>query len=169
VLVLIAAVAFDSRMAQAQAASDGARDLFVTAGKSLVVESPVIIQRVAVGDSKIAEAVAVTPREVLINGKLPGETSLIVWQQGGNRLLFDLRVRQGTLSLDAVREELKKEVPEADVALAVNEGNVFVRGTVPDMLVADRVMSIARTLGKPVNLLNVRVPAMEQQVLLKVN
>ncbi|HWR50888.1 MAG TPA: type II and III secretion system protein family protein [Bryobacteraceae bacterium] len=167
-LALIAAVAFNARLVQAQGASEGARDLFVTAGKSLVVESPVIIQRVAVGDSKIAEAVAVSPREVLINGKLPGETSLIVWQQGGNRLLFDLRVRQGTLSLDAVREELKKEVPEADVTFAVNEGNVFVRGTVPDMLVADRVMSIATTLGKPVNLLNVKVPAMEQQVLLKV-
>jgi hypothetical protein len=29
---------------------------------------------------------------VLVNGKAPGETSLIIWQQGGNRLIFDLNV-----------------------------------------------------------------------------
>jgi len=32
--------------------------------------------------------------EILINGKTPGETSLIVWQQGGNRLFFDLTVQR---------------------------------------------------------------------------
>ena len=73
-----------------------ARDLFVTTGKSLVVDSPVTIQRVAVADSALAEAIAVTPREVLVNGKAPGETSLIIWQQGGNRLIFDLNVRSNT-------------------------------------------------------------------------
>ncbi len=33
------------------------------------------------------------PKEVLINGKAPGETSLIVWQQNGARLIYDLTVR----------------------------------------------------------------------------
>src|SRR2546427_12835226 len=68
-----------------------ARDLFVTVGKSLVVDSPVNIQRVSVANGELAEALAVTPREVLVNGKTAGETSLIIWQQGGSRLFFDLR------------------------------------------------------------------------------
>lgn len=149
-------------------AAAGARDLFVTVGKSLVVESPVNIQRVSVGDSKVAEAVAVNPREVLVNGIAEGETSLIVWQQGGNRLIFDLSVRPSTVRLDAIRQQLQKELPDQDVSLAVEDGNVFLRGTVNDPTSAERAVNIARTLGKPVNLLNVRVPQAEQQILLRV-
>ena len=151
-----------------QAAGSGPRDLPLTVGKSLVVESPVNIQRIAVGDLSKAEAIAVSPREVLVNGKGVGDTSLIIWQQGGNRLLFDLRVRPSTSRLDTVRLELQKELPGQDVNLSLDDTNVFVRGTVIDMVSADRAVAIAATLGKPVNLLRVNVPASEQQILLRV-
>ena len=126
----------------------GARDLFLTAGKSLVVESPVVIQRVSVANPKIAEAVAVNPKEVLINGLEPGETSLIIWQQGGNRLLFDLKVRPSVARLEAVRQELEKELPGQDVSITLEGENVFLRGTVQDRIAAERAVEIAKTLGK---------------------
>ncbi len=157
-----------SAQAPAQTTPPAARDLFVTVGKSLVVESPVNIQRVSVGDSKIAEAVAVNPREVLINGIATGETSVIIWQQGGNRLIFDLSVRPSTTRLEAIRQELRKELPAQDVSVTLEDSDVFLRGTVNDPASAERAVAIARTLGKPVNLLNVRVPQGEQQILLRV-
>jgi len=46
-----------------------------------------------VANGELVEAIAINPQEVLINGKLPGETSLIVWQHGGRRLVYDLTVR----------------------------------------------------------------------------
>jgi pilus assembly protein CpaC len=145
-----------------------ARDLFVTVGKSLVVESPVEIQRVSIADGDKAEAVPVDPKQVLINGKAPGETSLILWQQGGNRLMFDLKVQPNTSKIEAVREELRKELPGSDVTINFEDGNVYLRGTVPDTIAADRAAEIAGTLGKTVNLLHVEVPPMDEQVLLKV-
>jgi pilus assembly protein CpaC len=148
--------------------SSTARDLFVTVGKSLVVESPVNIQRISVGDAKKAEAMAVTPREVLVNGKEAGETSLIIWQAGGNRLLFDLRVRPGTEHLELVRQQIDKELPGQEVILAQEGDSVFVRGVVNDMMSADRATAIAASLGKPVNLLRVKLPAVQQQILLRV-
>src|SRR5205814_7644178 len=45
---------------------------------------------------------------------------------------------------------------------------VFLRGTAKDMISADRAAAIAGTLGKVVNLLNVNVPPVEAQILLKV-
>jgi pilus assembly protein CpaC len=144
------------------------RDLFVTVGKSLVVESPVVIQRVSVADGRLAEAVAVNPREVVVNGLEPGETSLILWQEGGNRILFDLHVRPSSLRLDAVRQELKRELAGQDVSIELEGTNVFVRGAVKDLVSAERALAIAGTLGKPVNLLNVKVPPAEEQILLKV-
>jgi len=144
------------------------RDLPVGVGKSLVVESPVPIQRVAVGDHTKAEARAVSQREVLINGIAPGETSLIIWQEGGSRLLFDLRVLATNVKLDGARRELRRELPDQDINLMYDDGSVFVRGTAKDVASADRAVEIAKTLGKPVNLLRVRIPRGEQQILLKV-
>src|SRR5579872_3310272 len=57
--------------------------LMVTVGKSLIIDSPLNIKRVHVANGTLAEAVAVNPKEVLINGTAPGETSLIVWQENG--------------------------------------------------------------------------------------
>jgi len=157
-----------ARAGQAQPPAAGARDLFVTVGKSLVVESPVLIQRVSVADAAVAEAVVVNPKEVVVNGKAAGETSLILWQQGGNRLLFDLHVRANTSRLEAVRAQLKQELAGQEVSLTPEGDNVFLRGTVKDLVSAERAAAIAATLGKPVNLLHVKVPPADQQVLLKV-
>ena len=144
-----------------------ARDLFVTTGKSLVVDSPVTIQRVAVADSTLAEAIAVTPREVLVNGKAPGETTLIIWQQGGNRLIFDLNVRSNTTGLEAVRQELAKELPGQDVSISVEKNNVFLRGVVKNLVCADRAAATSvrpAHTGRP----QVEVGPIDAQVLLKV-
>ena len=52
---------------------------------------------------ELVEAVVVNPREVLVNGKSPGETSLVVEQENGNRLLYDLTIRPRAAKLEAVR------------------------------------------------------------------
>lgn len=145
-----------------------AKELHLTVGKSLIVESPVTIQRISVANGDLAEAVAVSPREVLVNGKAPGETTLIIWQQGGNRLFYDLAVRQSTVRIDAVRRELEHELAGQEVAVNFENDTAFLGGTVRDLTSAERAVAIAGSLGKVVNLLHVSVPAVETQILLKV-
>jgi len=142
--------------------------LVVTVGKSLVLDNAMNIQRISLANGDLAEAVAVNPREVLINGKMAGETSLIIWQQGGPRLLFDLTVRPSTTKLENVRGQVARELPGQDVGVYLDGENVFVRGTAKDMVSAERAANIAGTLGKVVNLLNVTTPAEEPQILIKV-
>src|SRR5664279_4345403 len=93
----------------------GPAKLTVTVGKSLIIDSPLNIQRVSVANGDLVEAVAVNPKEVLLNGKGPGETSLIVWQQSGNRLVYDLTVRMSPLKLEAVRQQIARDYPDSDV------------------------------------------------------
>src|SRR5689334_21248772 len=142
--------------------------LVVTVGKSLIIDSPLDIRRLSVANGDLAEAVAVNPKEVLINGKAPGETSLIVWQQNGARLIYDLTVRMSNARLEAVRQQLPHDFPNEDINVTFENDTAFARGVVKDVTAADRVMSIVATLGKHVNLLRVEVPGVEQQVLLKV-
>ena len=148
--------------------TSAARDLFVTVGKSLVVDSPINIQRVSVANGDMAEALAVNPREVLVNGKSAGETSMIIWQQGGNRLFFDLTIRPSTSKVSAIQQQIDREMPGQDIKVSFENDTAFVHGTAKDLTSVDRAVAIATTLGKTVNLLHVNVPPTEAQIILKV-
>jgi pilus assembly protein CpaC len=150
-------------------ASDGTpMDLVVTVGKSLILDTPADLRRISVANGDFAEALAVNPREVLINGKAPGETSLILWQQDGARTMYNLSVQQSTTRIEAVRVQLQRGLPGQDVSLEFENDTVFLRGTVKDLSSAERAAGMAATLGKVVNLLRVEVPAAEPQILLHV-
>ena len=149
-----------------------AKELSVLTGKSLIVDSPVNIQRVALADGTIAEALVTSPRELLLHGKTPGQTSLIVWQQGGTRLLFDLTVLPNNSKMqemqEGIRRQLEKEIPGTELDVSLENNTFFVRGTVKDMTTAERAMTIVRTAGPAVNLMSVEVPPTEAQILLQV-
>ena len=98
--------------AGAQTTPQSSRELVLTVGKSLVVNSAANIERIAIGYGEIAEARAVAPKEILIDGKAPGETSLIIWQEGGNKLFFDVTVRANTAPLRARIETLRRQIQE---------------------------------------------------------
>jgi len=142
--------------------------LIVTVGKSLQIDSPLNIQRISVANGDLVEAIGINPKEVLINGKAPGETSLIIWQQNGSRLSYDLTVRMSPLKLDAVRQQIARDFPDQDINVTFDNDTAFVRGTVKDVMAADRVLAMVATLGKTVNLLRVEVPPVETQIVLKV-
>ena len=152
----------------AQTEGTASRELSVTVGKSVLVDSNTIIERISVSNGELADAVAISPKEVLINGKMPGETSLIVWQQGGNRLFFDLTVQRSEVRIDAIRRQIAEELSGDSVTIDLQGDAVFVRGTVKDLSIAERIIQIASTLGRPVNLLRVEVPPVDAQILLKV-
>ncbi|HEV2198373.1 MAG TPA: pilus assembly protein N-terminal domain-containing protein [Bryobacteraceae bacterium] len=144
------------------------RELGVTVGKSVLVDSPQIVERISVANGDLAEAIAVTAHEIVINGKAPGETSMIVWQQGGNRLFFDLTVNRNDNRIDGIRHQVAQEMGNQNVTLEMEGDTVFLRGTVPTLSAAQRAVDIASTLGKTVNLLRVDVPPTDAQILIKV-
>jgi pilus assembly protein CpaC len=105
---------------------------------------------------------------VQVNGKAPGETSLIIWQENDVRLVYDLTVRPSPMHLNAVREQIARDFPAAGVNVTFDNDTAFVRGTVKDLISADRIMAMVSTLGKTINLLRVEIPPVEPQILLKV-
>ncbi|MGO9242198.1 MAG: type II and III secretion system protein family protein [Terriglobales bacterium] len=153
---------------KAPPAGGSPRDLVLNVGKSLVLESPEDIQRVSVASGDILELVAVGPREIVLNGKSAGESSLILWQANGNRLMFDVSVRKPDLKQEALRRELAKELGEQSVSANVEGDAVYLRGTVRDLVSAQRAEAIAAPFGKPIDLLRVATPMGEPQILLKV-
>jgi len=142
--------------------------LTVTVGKSLAIDSPLPIKRLAFANGSLVDVQAIGPKEVLINGKAAGETSLIIWQEDGTRLIYDLTVRVSPQRLNAVRQQIARDYPDADINVTFDNDTAFVRGTVKTVTDAQRIIAIVATLAKTVNLLRVEVPAVEPQILLKV-
>lgn len=151
---------------------DSTNDLSLAVGKSVVLDLARPVTRIVVGLGGFAEAQAVSPTQILLSGKAPGETSLIIWDQSGGRQFFNLTVRPSTFAsndaLDGVRRELRAELPGQNVRVSQDNGMIFLRGTVSNLNNSERAVMIASTAGKVVNLLNVNVPAAEPQILLKV-
>jgi pilus assembly protein CpaC len=166
-ICLAAAWAQNTETAQAPV-----KDLVLTAGKSLLVESALPIERISVGFGEIAEATAVTSSEILLNGKAAGQTSLIIWQRGGGKLFFDVTVEPSDFAkadrVQSISRELTRELPGQNVEISYENDTVFLRGRVKDLMSAERAVSIASTLGKTLNLLYVDVPPVEPQILLRV-
>ena len=151
---------------------DSTNELSVAVGKTVLVNLARPISRVSIGLGDVAETHAISPTEVMVNGKAPGETSLIIWDTKGGRQFFNVTVRASTSAtndnLEAIRRELRMELPGQPLKVSTENGSVFLRGTVKDLNSSKRAVQIASTGGKVVNLLDVNVPAGDPQVLLKV-
>ena len=151
---------------------DSTNELNVEVGKAVLVDTAQPIRRVALGDGTIAMASSVSPTEIMVTGKGIGSTSLIVWDIRGGRQFFTVVVRpnSGAINqkLDAIRRELRTELPGQAIQVSYRNNSVFLRGTVEDLTTSARAVRIASTGGKVVNLLNVQVPKSDPQILLKV-
>jgi pilus assembly protein CpaC len=177
-LVLCAGVQLQAQGQAASAPSAGVsseestNDLSVAVGKTVLVDCAWPIKRIANNLSEVADVHPTSPTEIMIQGKTPGETSLIVWDTHGGRQFFNVSVRASTAilndSLDGVRREIRTELPGQQLKVTFDNGSIFLRGTVKDLESSSRAVKIAATAGKVVNLLNVQVPPSEPQILLKV-
>jgi pilus assembly protein CpaC len=144
-----------------------AERIVVGAGKTRLVDMPVNIERVSIAAAEIAEAVPVSARSMMINGKSPGETSLVIWLSDGSRREYILDVKVNASRVQAAQEQIDREFG-GNVKLTVDNASVYLTGRLKDLYEADRALSIATTLGKVVNLLKVETPPQERQILLKV-
>ena len=75
VLSLISATAALASPTQAPPMGDG---IPLAVGRSVVLDHPDEIERVAINDDSIADAIAISTREVLIHGKKAGITTLVI-------------------------------------------------------------------------------------------
>ena len=163
----------------AASVQDSTNELYVSVGKTVLVDLVKPISRVSIGLGDVAEVHAVTRTEVMVNGKVPGETSLIIWDTKGGRQFFNVTVRANTTAandnLEAIRRELRIELPGQPLKVTSENGSIFLRGNVKDLFSSHRAVEIASagvgtgpTAGKVVNLLNIDVPPPDPQILLKV-
>jgi len=139
--------------------------LRVLVDKSLLITTTDRLKRVSVTDPAIADAIVVTPTQVLIHGRSPGEVSLILWDEQERSRSFDLRV---DADVTAAAQEIHRILPEDKIDVEASRSAIVLSGHVATKEDADRAGMIAGAFSK--NVVNALTygPVGAQEVLLEV-
>lgn len=150
------------------APESAAQALHLLVGRSLVITSQSRVIRISVADPAIVDAMAVSPTEILINGKSPGVASIIIWDEKGKTQTLDAYVDVDATELSA---KLHQVMPDEPVHVEARGGVVTLSGQVSSQAAADRALAIAQAMtpGKNniVSLLQIPQPV-SGEVLLEV-
>ncbi|MEP6820644.1 MAG: type II and III secretion system protein family protein [bacterium] len=133
----------------------------VLVGQSRVINFDRPVGRFSVSNPEIAEAVLVTPDQVLVNGKGFGQVNFIAWEQsGGEYLVFDVYVRA---NLSLIDSQIRALFPKDDIRLSQANGSVVISGSVTNPQTSAQVDSVVQAAGfKTVNMLASPVKNMAQ-------
>ena len=145
--------------------SQGAAPLRVMVGKSLLINTTERLKRVSVTDPGVADAIVVTPSQILVHGRSAGEISLLIWDELERSRSFDLRV---DVDVSATAEEERRVFPDEQISVTPSRSAIVLSGHVSTEDVAKRAGMIAEAYSK--NVVNVLTfgPVGAQEVLLEV-
>src|SRR4029077_3437619 len=148
-----------------EAAAQGAAPLRVMVGKSLLINTTERLRRVSVTDDAVADAIVVTPTQILVHGRSAGEVSLLIWDELERSRSFDLRV---DVDVSSTAEEERRIFPEEQITVTPSRSAIVLSGHVTTEDIAKRAEMIAAAYSK--NVVNVLTfgPVGAQEVLLEV-
>ncbi len=75
------------------------------------------LMRVAVSDPQVLGAMPVTSRELLVTGRMPGRTTMYVWEGAGRMLSYAVEVLPGVDRAAALRRLLEALFPRAEITV----------------------------------------------------
>src|SRR5450432_983450 len=85
-----------------------AKDIKLVEGRGELLQFQRDIQKVVIAEPKIADAIVISPREVMVNAKGPGRTTLIIWETGVDPARYEVEVAKDTAEWDAFRKQLEE-------------------------------------------------------------
>ena len=150
---------------QQQQEPEAPQVLHLLVGRSLVITSPTRIKRVSLADPSIAEAVVVSPNQVLVNGKAPGGVSLILWDEAGQNQNFEVSVDIDVLGLS---QKIHEVFPSEPVQIETSGSVVVLSGTISSAQVADKILEVVKNAAPKVTSLMQVPPIPTAQISLQV-
>ena len=138
----------------------------LTVGRSVVLDHPDEIRRVAIANDAVADAIVISTREMLINGKSPGLTSMVIWSRSGDRNFFTLNVK---MNVEQLQEHIRTSFPGEQIRLSAGNGVVTLMGKASNAQVMERIVAMVSGLGATIiNNVEIPPPPAARQIMLKV-
>jgi pilus assembly protein CpaC len=150
----------------AEAPADRVLRFDVIVGKSQVIDFRDAFARVSVTNPAVADVFVVSPNQVLVNGKAPGVTSLVVFYPD-RTMYFDVVVQ---VDVGVLRDRLRRVAPKSGIEIQPARDSIVLSGWVPSEELVKQAQQLAEAFapGKVVNLLQA-TDLQPQQVMLQVH
>jgi pilus assembly protein CpaC len=143
-----------------------AEELRLTLGKSVVIDYPTDVRQISTTSPDVLDYTAVSTREILLNAKGLGNSTLIVWSKSGQRTFYNVNVE---LNLEPIRQLLKDSFPNEPITVHSSKDTVTLTGLVSTKDVSDRAAALVAGATKTViNNLSVKDAPVDKQILLRV-
>jgi len=139
--------------------------LHLLVGRSLVITSPSRIKRVSLADPEIAEAIVVSPTQVLVNGKKPGGVSLLLWDEADQSQAFEVSVDIDVLGLS---QKIHEVFPNENVHIDTSKDVVIITGKISSSVVADKILEVVKGAAPKVTSMMEIPPPLTGEILLQV-
>jgi pilus assembly protein CpaC len=114
-----------------------AEELRLTLGKSVVIDYPTDVKQISTTSPEVLDYTAISTREILLNAKGVGNSTLIVWSKTGQRTFYHVNVELTGIAST-------KEVSDRAAALAAGSAkavinNLAIKDAPPDKQILLRV------------------------------
>src|ERR1700674_4388416 len=140
--------------------------LHLLVGRSLVITSPTRVKRVSIADPSIADAIVISPYQVLLNGKTPGGVSLVIWDESDQSQTFEIFVDLDILGLS---QKIREVFPNEPIRVEASKDLVMISGHASTRAVQAQILAIVSAVTpKVVNLMEAPAAPTTGEILLQV-
>lgn len=123
------------------AIKDKNKKMYGIVGKSQVLSFNEDIARISMAENDTADVVVLSPRQVLINGKKAGSTSVIFWTKGSETPVFyNLVIQPNT---DSFIQAVEHVAPNEDISIIFNETGAVLTGHISSTAVKEKITNLA--------------------------
>ena len=145
----------------------------LTVGRGQLLQFSQDLVRVVVAEPKVADAIVVSPREVMVAAKGIGKTTLAVWEGSAQPARFDINVHADQEEADKhhadFTSELKATLPGSNIIFNGNAETMVLTGNAPNQEASKKAEALAATRArKVINLITVPPPPDPRQIMLQV-
>lgn len=138
-----------------------AEHIYMTVGKSAIIESSAPVQVASVVNPEVAEVTPVSPQMTMLRGKAFGTTEVVLVAGDGRQRAYMVSVGMDVSNLEAAIREVS---PQAKIRVTAMLDTVVLSGTVPDAESAQQIAQIAQIFSPKVQS-HLRVAGVHQVML----
>ncbi len=150
---------------QQKAEPSEGQTLHVLVGKSVVVNVSAPLTRVLSSNPTAIETLATSPTEVVLEGKTPGVSSVILWDSTGHSQVLDVEV---DVDVAGLRSAIQRTYPNQQINVEADGGRLVLTGTASDPHIIEDLNKLAGSYSKDI-VDSVSVPLIhDRQILLEV-
>lgn len=136
--------------------------LYAVVGKSQILNFDLPIKRISLADPTLADIVILTSKQLMVNGKKSGTTSLIFWNNDKAPVFYNLVVQK---DVDEFLKAVDYIAPNEDISIIFNDDGAVLSGNVSTTSTRNKIKDLAKAYK--INLVDMAESA-TKQVLLEV-